>query len=781
MRDTPSKHPPVAEQDYRKLASVISWVTAAIAVIVVIAPPVSYFLLAYQSQTKESSLEAKVQSAFIIQVIIGSPETWQQEVGELLQTQLTYGSEDSYNEVRYIKTVEGELIAQTSDSLPKIAVTGITSLTDDYGKVVAELGVVHPINSMIKTTGWIFLVSAVFALVIFTTLRMLPLRALKLALTTLHKEQQTLKDSEERLRIVVDKSIDGIIIMNADYLIESFNPAAEQIFGYSQEDISKVHFNTLISPDTIPGNDEIIGDDTQRNISIDSIEAAAKRKDGSKFSAEFTLNEAHHKGETKYICSLRDITDRKAANDKLNYMANYDSLTGLPNRSLLRDRLSHAIHQADRNDSMLAVIFLDLDRFKNINDSLGHDVGDLLLQHVASLLQTALRKTDTVSRMEHELAEHDDNQDSTVARLGGDEFVLVLEGLTSAKGAGKVAQKILQSCAENPFIAGDNKIHISTSIGISLYPTDSTDLDGLIKHADTAMYRSKEMGRNMFNYYTNTLNTEANKRLSLEADLRHAIDNDEFELYYQPKVIASSQHVFGVEALIRWDRPGVGLVSPLEFIPVLEETGLILQVGQWVIETACKQCKAWLESDLGAIKVAVNLSARQFHQQDLECIISNAVSKSGISAEMLELEITETMLMEDGDNSVETLNRLKKMGLSISIDDFGTGYSSLSYLKRFPIDTLKIDQSFIRDISTDPNDAAITTAIIALAHNLKLNVIAEGVETQDGLTFLRDNGCDQIQGYLFSKPLPADDFYQWLKQHRKQLPSLSTITEMRTK
>jgi len=767
MRNTHSNHPPVVEQDYRKLASIISWVTATIAIIVVIAPPVSYFLLAYQSQTKESSLEAKVQSAFIIQVIIGSPETWKQEVGELLQTQLTYDSDESYNEARYIKTVEGELIAQTSATLPKIAVTGIASLTDDYGKVVGEVGVVHSINSMIKTTGWIFLVSAVFALVIFTTLRMLPLRALRLALTTLHKEQQTLKDSEERLRIVVDKSIDGIIIMNADYVIESFNPAAEQIFGYSQEEITNVHFNTLISPETILGNEEIIDDDKQKNISIDNIEADAKRKDGSKFSAEYTLNEAHHKGETKYICSLRDITERKAANDKLNYMANYDSLTGLPNRSLLRDRLSHAIHQADRNNALLAVMFLDLDRFKNINDSLGHDVGDLLLQHVAKLLQTALRKTDTISRMNHELTELSNNLDSTVARLGGDEFVLILEGLTSAKGAGIVAQKILQSCTDNPFIAGDNKIHISTSIGISIYPTDSTDLDGLIKHADTAMYRSKEMGRNMFNYYTNALNTEASKRLSLESNLRHAIENDEFELYYQPKVVASNQHVFAAEALIRWHRPDAGLVSPFEFIPVLEETGLILQVGQWVIETACKQCKAWLESDLGAIKVAVNLSARQFHQQDLESIISNALSESGICAEMLELEITETMLMEDSDNSVQTLNRLKKMGLSISIDDFGTGYSSLSYLKRFPIDTLKIDQSFIRDINTDPNDAAITTAIIALAHNLKLNVIAEGVETEDALTFLRENGCDQIQGYLFSKPLPANEFYQWVKQHRE--------------
>jgi len=463
---------------------------------------------------------------------------------------------------------------------------------------------------------------------------------------------------------------------------------------------------------------------------------------------------------------LRNITERKSAQEKLTYLANHDSLTELPNRTLLIDRLGQAIKYAHRNNNLLAVMFLDLDRLKNINDSLGHDVGDTLLKHVANVLKTSLRSTDTISRLKNDKDMIEGLPGTIISRLGGDEFIIVLEELAATGAASTVAKKILEQLTQSPFMHGNNKIHISSSIGVSIYPTDSTDLHALIKQADIAMYRSKDTGRNTYNFFTEDLNTEISKRLSLEADLRQAIDNDEFELFYQPKAIALDKQVFGAEALIRWRRPGIGIIPPFEFIPILEETGLILPVGQWVIETACKQCREWIDQGLTPIHVAVNLSARQFYQQDLDTIIYNALNDANIPAEFLELEITESLLMEDRDCSIETLNKLKKMGLTISIDDFGTGYSSLSYLKRFPVDTLKIDQSFIRDITIDPDDAVITIAIISLAHSLRLKVIAEGVETQEHLDFLIQNKCDQVQGYFLSRPMPANEFRQWITQYK---------------
>jgi diguanylate cyclase (GGDEF)-like protein len=436
------------------------------------------------------------------------------------------------------------------------------------------------------------------------------------------------------------------------------------------------------------------------------------------------------------IGATLDITERKRAEEQVRDLAYHDPLTGLPNRLLFQDRLALSVAQAHRRGKGLAVLFLDLDRFKVINDSLGHSVGDLLIREVAVRLRSCLREGDTV------------------ARLGGDEFTLLLPDLGQALDAAKVANKVLE-VVRMPFDIDGRELFVTCSMGISLYPDDGHDPETLVKNADAAMYRAKEQGRDHYQLYTRALNATALERLALESSLRKALAQDELLLHYQPILDVASRRVHGVEALLRWRHPELGLVSPAEFIPLAEVTGLILPMGPWVLRTACAQARAWQELRPG-LRVAVNLSARQFQEPGLVAHVTDALADTGLDPRLVQLEITETSAMQNAQSAIQTLRELKALGVGLSIDDFGTGYSSLSYLRRFPIDTLKIDQSFIRDIGTDPDDAAIASAIIALAHTLKLEVVAEGVETPGQLDFLTRHVCDRTQGYLFSRPLPAD-------------------------
>jgi len=749
--NNPDSIPP---KDDRKLVSIITRATVAMAMIVALSPPLGYFWLSYQAQKNEAAMEAKLHAAFVTQVIIGNPTSWRAEVNALIGQELTFNSSP---EVRSIKDTLGRLIARSQGKLDGPAVTAATDLLDANGLAAGHLEVARSLVPVLYKTFLVALLSATLGIAIFITLRVLPLRALKRVLSALHQEKQILEENEERLRIVIDKAVDGIVTLDRHNLIESFNPAAERIFGYRAEEIIGRNICLLI-PFRNTSN-ETVG----AALTVGLREVVATHKDRTTFPVEFSLSEAHLKGEQKLIGILRDITERKAAEDKLSYLANYDSLTGLPNRSLFRDRLSHAMTRADRNKHLIALMFLDLDRFKNINDSLGHEVGDSLLKHVANLLQNCLRKGDTICRSDGGTWFSEDGEGVTVSRLGGDEFTLILEDIVNASHAATAAQKILDTCAKHPFQAGDKEIYVSASIGITLHPVDSTNLDGLIKQADTAMYRAKELGRNTYHFYTEELNARANQRLSMEADLRRAIELQEFFLHYQPKLHIASGEITGVEALLRWQHPHAGLIPPSDFIPLLEETGLILPVGEWVLRTACSQLKAWHDIGLDSLHMAVNLSARQFRQKDLADRIMRILDDSGLPATVLELEVTESLLMEHTEASVEALVQLKNKGVSISVDDFGTGYSSLSYLKRFPIDKLKIDQSFVRDIAIDPDDAAIASAVIVLAHSLHLTVIAEGVETEEQLEFMRERNCDQMQGYLLSRPLPAEAFEQWIR------------------
>lgn len=438
--------------------------------------------------------------------------------------------------------------------------------------------------------------------------------------------------------------------------------------------------------------------------------------------------------------------------EQLFHMAHYDALTGLPNRMLMQDRLQQALARAKRKDTFIAVLFVDLDRFKQVNDSLGHLAGDSLLRQVAQRLKSDLRNEDTI------------------ARLGGDEFVVIIapaeDGRESLPIATKVAKKIMDDLAL-PFAVGDRQIYTSASVGIACYPDDGQTVNELLKNADSAMYHAKASGKNNYQFYSKVLNDEALERLDLENHLRQALSRDEFELYYQPKIDVRTQAICGAEALLRWNHPRLGRVSPARFIPICEEIGLIHSIEEWVIQSACRQVKEWTEHGFPLLRIAVNLSPLQFRQANLVKQVTDILAAAGVSTRNLEFEITESAAMEDIDKTIETLSLFKGLGLHLSIDDFGTGYSSLNYLKRFPIHTLKIDQSFVRNLGATLEDAAIVKSIITLAHSLKLSVVAEGVETQEQFDYLSAHDCDEIQGYLFSPPVPAHEFTNLLNLRKE--------------
>jgi diguanylate cyclase (GGDEF)-like protein/PAS domain S-box-containing protein len=489
-----------------------------------------------------------------------------------------------------------------------------------------------------------------------------------------------------------------------------------------------------------------------------SLEHRIVRRDGGERTVFQQAEVLHEQGRLVLLRgTLQDITERKVHEARIEYLANHDALTDLPNRNLLSDRLGQAIVQARRAGQRLAALVLDLDRFKHINDSFGHPVGDALLKAVAARLKAAIREGDTV------------------ARLGGDEFVIMLPDLASPDDAEVVVQEVLAKFAD-PFVVEGHELHVTTSIGASVYPEDGADSDTLLKTADAALYSAKDKGRNGFQFYTRAMGAQVEERAELESALHRALERQEFELHYQPKVDLCSGQVRGVEALIRWRRPEVGLVPPDHFIPLAEETGLILPIGEWVLRTACAQVKAWHAAGYPGLSMAVNVSARQFRQQNVPELVRAVLADTGLAARHLELELTESMLMQDKETVVRALRQLKQIGVMLSLDDFGTGYSSLSYLKDFPFDVVKIDQSFVRDVTNSVEGASLTKSIIAMARSLNLTTVAEGVETEGQLSFLNTHRCDAIQGYYFSRPLPANDLVALLDAG-KHLPVESARSE----
>ena len=472
-----------------------------------------------------------------------------------------------------------------------------------------------------------------------------------------------------------------------------------------------------------------------------------RRKNGEVFPQLLTISTVRdNEGvANNYVSVMTDISRIKQSEANLERLAHYDPLTGLPNRLLIQSRLEHAITQAYRENSQVAVLFMDLDRFKNINDSLGHPVGDQLLEALAE-------------RFRHRLRDED-----TLGRLGGDEFLIVLNHSRRPEDAANVAGELI-GLLDEPFALPDqNDVYVGASIGISIFPQDAEDATQLIQHADAAMYQAKEQGRNTYRFYTRALTDAVNQRMGMESRLRRAISNDEFVLQYQPQIDSRSNRIVGCEALLRWNDPVSGLVAPADFIPLAEETGLIIPLGDWVLRTACTQHRAWMDAGFVDLSMSINLSARQLQQSDIVTRVAETIAQHALPADQVKLEITESMIMGRGEKAAELLGAIKSLGVSLSIDDFGTGYSSLAYLKRFPIDELKIDRSFVRDIPDDENDAEIAATIIAMAHNLRLRVVAEGVETREQAEFLSIHGCHYYQGYLFKPPVDADEFEDLLQ------------------
>jgi diguanylate cyclase (GGDEF)-like protein len=441
-----------------------------------------------------------------------------------------------------------------------------------------------------------------------------------------------------------------------------------------------------------------------------------------------------------------DITKRKVAEERVQFLAYYDALTELPNRALLQDRLSKALASARRQKDKVALLFLDLDRFKDINDSLGHPLGDLLLQNVAERLKRCAREQDTV------------------ARLGGDEFLIVLTNVKEIADASVAAERFMHAMTAE-FVIQGHSLSISCSVGISMFPENGTDSEILIKNADAAMYRAKEGGRNNFRFFTEDMNAQGVERLTLENGLRLALDKKELFLVYQPQMDIATGTISGLEALLRWQHPELGLVPPDKFIRIAENCGLIVPIGEWVLRTACSQARKWQDEGIPAVSVAVNVSAVQFRQEDFCQLIRKVLDETGLAPQYLELELTENLLLANADVTFSVLQKLTDMGLTLAIDDFGTGYSNFTYLKQFRVRKLKIDRSFIRDVAVNPDDAAITTAIISMAKSLNLKVIAEGVEDEAQMSFLRAHKCDEIQGYYLSKPLAVDKVSDKLRGH----------------
>jgi diguanylate cyclase (GGDEF)-like protein/PAS domain S-box-containing protein len=563
--------------------------------------------------------------------------------------------------------------------------------------------------------------------------------------------EEALRKSNERFNLAVRATND--VVWDWDIARDElwWNENLTATFQYGRDEIGRdaAAWYDLIHPE----DRQRIVSTLHRSLALGgdtwSDEYRLRRRDGSYafiFDRGHIIRNAQGKA-LRVIGAKADVTARKEAEERLSYLAQFDILTSLPNRHLFCDRLGQMLVQVGRTRAPLAVLFVDLDRFKQVNDTLGHAVGDKLLKEAARRLTACVRRGDSVGR------------------FGGDEFVVLLSDLSQVGDSRVVAQKIIDALAQ-PFLLDGRQAYVSASIGITLYPNDGEEADTLIANADTAMYRAKEEGRNNFQFFTPEMNARAHKRMQTENALRGALDRREFELHYQPKVDRADGEVCGFEALLRWNRPGAGLVSPAEFIPVLEDTGLIVPVGEWIIAETCRQLAAWRRMGLPTPPVAVNLSARQF-QDDLRDSLNRILTQSGVDAQLLQFEITESLLMKDPEGATRILQDLKHSGATLSVDDFGTGYSSLAYLKRFPLDALKIDRAFVRDVTADADDAAIALAIIGLAHSLGLKVIAEGVETEAQMKFLRANGCDQLQGFYFSRPLAVEDATRLLVERRR--------------
>ncbi len=568
--------------------------------------------------------------------------------------------------------------------------------------------------------------------------------------------QRQEKDAIEirRLSTALEQSPSSVLICDQHWNIEYANAKFAQLTGYETQQIRGKHPKDISESGISREENEHLWENIQlqvQRVGVWQGEMHNTRKTGEKFWEQVIVTpiKSTESAPLQYLIMGEDISIRKRYEQQLLRQANYDILTGLPNRMLALDRLKLALAQARRDDSFVGLMFLDLDNFKHINDTMGHDAGDSLLIEASRRISSCLRGT------------------STVARLGGDEFLVVLPSLESPEASEQVADRILKTFSP-PFLLGNQEVFVSTSIGIAIYPSDSDNSGSLLQNADAAMYQAKNKGKSAYERYSPEMKEHSQERIQLESRLRRALELDEFQLYYQPIVEVDTGVVLGAEALIRWINPAMGLISPDKFIPLAEETGLIIPIGEWVLKTACRDMKSWQDQTGMNLTIAINVSPRQFRDINFVSTVLDALEQNQLDAHNLELEITERLILDDSIETFQILNSLDKKGVRLSVDDFGTGYSALGYLKSYPFDTLKIDRSFVQDVIHEEEDAALVTAIITMAHSLGLKVIAEGVEELEQLGFLKSHDCDYAQGYYFSKPVEKDAFSDWLVHNQKQ-------------
>ncbi len=575
------------------------------------------------------------------------------------------------------------------------------------------------------------------------------------AVLTTFTPMNRMKQMESGLELwakVFEASSESIVVMDHGGRVVTANQAFRRGTAFEMHELLGKLPDLLLAERNAPDMMETVRHTTLTKGSWQG-EVWLNRKNGQAYPAWLVMNAARdvHGAVTNFIAMSLDITERKASEQRIHYLAHHDALTGLPNRSSCDERMALSIQQARRRKTRVAVLFVDLDRFKNINDSLGHHIGDELLCSVAARLAGAVREGDTV------------------ARLGGDEFVVILDNVVNAEEVGKIVGQRLIPAVRLPHMIDGGELYISCSIGAAVYPDDSDSTDGLMRHADAAMYQAKKLGRNNFQFFTPELNARVTRHLHLESDLRRAAERNELVLHYQPRIDARSGRIAGVESLVRWQHPSEGLIGPAQFIPLAEESGLIIEIGAWIIGQACRQHRLWRAEGLGPMPISINLSALQLKDAGLVPILKQALAASTVPAAQIELELTESLLMDNVAATILVLNQIKSLGFSLSIDDFGTGYSSLNYLHRFPIDKLKIDRSFIQNMHLAPENLAVTKAIIGLGHTLGLEVVAEGVEQAQDVQVLQDAGCDELQGFYFARPMPADVFAAWLISHRAEV------------
>ncbi len=576
--------------------------------------------------------------------------------------------------------------------------------------------------------------------------------------------EMQLMEREARMSAVIEHVAEGIVSIDAEGRIESFNAAASRIFGYGPQEVIGKNVTILMPSSYAKRHEEGLAraQPTKAKILGRAQELQARRRDGSVLPIEITVNVLKTEdGQRTYVGLIRDLTAQKAAEQEIQALAYYDSLTGLPNRHLFQERLQDTLAEAKRRDLVLGLLFIDLDHFKEINDSLGHSAGDALLCEVGARLTGCLRQSDTIMRSESV-------DSASLARLGGDEFTVLLPQLSNAQDAGSVAERILEVLSK-PFTVDGHAFYPEASIGIAVFPGDGEDPETLVRNADTAMYHSKNAGRNRFEFYGETMSTEATRRFRLSTRLRSALENQEFVLHYQPLRDANTGTLTGAEALLRWNDPEEGLIPPDHFIPIAENIGLIVPIGEWVLRTACAQARTWQDAGFQGIRMAVNVSARQLRQRSWTRTVTRILEETGQEPTRLELELTETAILHNDGTTAENLRALREMGISLSLDDFGTGYSSLAYLNRFPIGRVKIDRSFVNEIAEGQDNAVpVVEAILAMARSLGLDVVAEGVETEYQAQFLRARNCNELQGHLCSPAVPAHEFVRFLERVKNE-------------